>query len=168
MKAYAVIVFLIYSWTLLVSFYRFPSWILYLTVNQILTVYAYNFSLNFLESVFILGGVFLLDWTVFLILKEKNEFAARSIIVSTVVLASVMGRLFLFQDYNEAPAFVESEPQWWGIIALLTLPGAALLAKVQRVRTALENFAERAVVFLYIYLPVSFIALLAVGVRNLF
>lgn len=168
LSVYAVIVFFVYSWTLLVSFYRFPSWILYLTIGQILTIYAYNFSTNFLESVFVLAAILLLDWTVFFPLKEKNEFRARSIAVTVFLLASAMGRLLLFQDYENASAFVEGELWWWGITILAALPGAALLSKIHLIRSALENFAERVIIFLYIYLPISFIALLAVGIRNLF
>ena len=57
---YAIIVTLVYSWTLFTSFYKLPSWMFYLTISQILSVYAYSFSIDLLESIIALTGVFFL------------------------------------------------------------------------------------------------------------
>lgn len=165
---YAVIVFLIYSWTLLVSFYKFPSWILYLTINQILTIYAYIFSTNFIESLFILVCVLILDMTVFVLLKNRNEFQSRSTVLAIFVLASVMWRLLLFQNYEDTSVLVSGEFLWWTVTFLLAVPSAILISKIGRARSLIETFAERAIVFLYVYLPFSLISLAVVGIRNLY
>lgn len=165
---YAVIVFLIYSWTLLVSFYKFPSWILYLTINQILTIYAYSFSTNFIESLFILVCVLILDMTVFVLLKNRNEFQSRSTVLAIFVLASVMWRLLLFQNYEDTSVLVSGEFLWWTVTFLLAVPSAILISKIGRARSLIETFAERAIVFLYVYLPFSLISLAVVGIRNLY
>lgn len=165
---YAVIVFLIYSWTLLVSFYKFPSWILYLTINQILTIYAYSFSTNFIESLFILACVLILDMTVFVLLKNRNEFQSRSTVLAIFVLASVMWRLLLFQNYEDTSVLVSGEFLWWTVTFLLAVPSAILISKIGRARSLIETFAERAIVFLYVYLPFSLISLAVVGIRNLY
>ena len=44
LAVYAFIVTLVYSWTLFTSFYKLPSWLFYLSIGQILSVYAYAFS----------------------------------------------------------------------------------------------------------------------------
>ena len=71
---YAVIVTLVYSWTLFTSFYKLPSWMFYLTIWQILSVYAYAFSVNLLESILALTGILILEFTLFLAFKKKEEF----------------------------------------------------------------------------------------------
>ena len=164
---YAIIVTLVYSWTLFTSFYKLPSWMFYLTISQILSVYAYSFSIDLLESIIALTGVFFLEFTLFLALRNRDEFQARSILVVLVVLISSMSRLALFQTYEDIEAFLSGELIWWAI----TLPSGMLLAvfasKSKIIRNILEGIAERTTVFLYIYLPLSFISLIVVIARNL-
>jgi len=58
---YSVIVLLVFSWTLFTSFYKLPSWMFYLTLGQIASVYAYAFSVDLLESILVKAGVLLLS-----------------------------------------------------------------------------------------------------------
>ena len=54
---YAVCVVFVYSWTLVVSFWKIPSWLYYLGLGDILSIYAYSMSVNFIESAILLGTV---------------------------------------------------------------------------------------------------------------
>ena len=164
---YAVIVILVYSWTLFTSFYKLPSWMFYMTIGQILSVYAYSFSLDLVESILALAGVLFLEFTLFLALKNKDEFQSRSILVILVVLVSAMLRLALFQTYEDIDAFLSGELMWWAITLPLGMLIAAFAPKIIWVRKILGSIAERTTVFLYIYLPLSFISLLVVIVRNI-
>jgi hypothetical protein len=163
---YAVIVTLVYSWTLFTSFYKLPSWIFYLTISQILSVYAYSFSLDLVESILALGGILSLEFTLFLALRNREEFQARSILAVLVVLISSMLRLALFQTYEDIDAFLSGELIWWGITLPLGMLLAVFAPKSRRVRNILESIAERTTIFLYIYLPLSFISLIVVIARN--
>ncbi len=167
LAVYAVIVTLVYSWTLFASFYKLPSWMFYMTISQILSVYAYSFSIDLAESILALAGVLVLEFTLFLALRNKDEFQSRSILAVLVVLISSMLRLALFQTYEDIEAFLSGELTWWAV----TLPLGTLIAvfapKNIRVRKILDGIAERAAVFLYIYLPLSFISLIVVIARNL-
>jgi hypothetical protein len=164
---YAVIVILVYSWTLFTSFYKLPSWMFYMTISQILSVYAYSFSLDLVESILALVGVLFLEFTLFPALKNKDEFQSRSILVILVVLVSAMLRLALFQTYEDIDAFLSGELMWWAITLPLGMLIAAFAPKIIWVRKILTGIAERTTVFLYIYLPLSFISLLVVLVRNI-
>lgn len=164
---YAVIVLFVYSWTLFVSFYKFPSWIQYLTIGQILTIYAYSFSTNFLESLFFLVGILLLDFTIFLAMKNRGEFLTRYSSLVIVLLISAAWRLLLFQDYQSATIFVAGEKLWWTVTILLAMSIAILAPKIKHVSMFIENIAERAIVLLYIYLPLGLISLAVVVIRNL-
>ena len=165
---YAIIVTLVYSWTLFTSFYKLPSWMFYLTISQILSIYAYAFSIDLAESILVLAGVLILEFTLFLALKNKEEFQARSILAVLVVLISSMLRLALFQTYEDIDAFLSGELIWWAITLPLGLLLAVIAPKNKRVRNILEGIAERATVFLYIYLPLSFISLIVVIARNIY
>ena len=165
---YALIVTLVYSWTLFTSFYKLPSWMFYLTISQILSVYAYSFSMDLAESILALTGVLFLEFTLFLTLKNREEFQARSILVILVVLISSMLRLALFQTYEDIGAYLSNELIWWAITLPLGMLLAVFAPKSKRIRNILEGIAERAIIFLYIYLPLSFISLIVVIVRNIY
>ncbi len=168
LAVYAVIVTLVYSWTLFTSFYKLPSWLFYLSIGQILSVYAYAFSLDLVESIIALAGILLLEFTIFLALKNKEEFQARSIILATVLLGTSMLRLALFQSYEDINAFLSGEILWWAIAIPLGLFLAIFAPKIKFIRTILESFAERATVFVYIYIPLSIISIIVMFVRSIY
>jgi hypothetical protein len=139
----------------------------YLTIGQIGLVYAYAFSVDLLESILLLTGVLALDFMFFLALRNMEEFQSRSILVVLCVLVSSMFRLILFPDYEEIASFLSGELTWWVTVLLPGLAIAAAASKVRWLRKILDGIAERAIVFLYIYLPLSFISLPVVLIRNL-
>ena len=165
---YAVIVTLVYSWTLFTSFYKLPSWMFYLTIGQILSVYAYSFSIDLVESIVALTGVLFLEFTIFLAMKNREEFQARSIIFVTVLLGTSMLRLTLFKDYGDINSFLRGEVLWWVIALLFGLILAIFAPKNRVIRNILEGFADRATVFVYIYIPLSLISLIVVLARNIY
>jgi hypothetical protein len=165
---YAVIVFLVYSWTLFTSFYKLPSWMFYLTIGQILSVYAYAFSVDLLESILALAGVLFLDLTLFMALRNMEEFQSRSILVIFGVLISSVLRFIFFPDYEDIEKFLSGELVWWAIALPLGLIVAVAASKSNWVKKILEGVAERATVFLYIYLPLSLVSLVIVIIRNIY
>ena len=164
---YAVIVFLVYSWTLVTSFYKLPSWMFYLTIDQILSIYAYSFSLNLLESIFLLVGVLFLHFTIFLPLKNKDEFQARSILIVFTLLVSSMTRLLLYKSYESSEAFVNGELTWWILTFFWVALFSIIMPKKKLFRSIFAGVAERVLIFLYIYIPLSFISLIIVTLRNI-
>jgi len=164
---YAVIVTLIYSWTLITSFYKVPSWLFYLTLGQISSMYAYFFLINLVESIFILAAVLLLEFTIFLPLKNRDEFQSRSILIVFAVLVSSMARLLLYKSFEASGAFVSGELTWWVLTFLLGLLSAIFIPKIKKLRDIIDNIAERLIVLLYIYIPLSLISLIVVLARNI-
>lgn len=166
-RVYAVIVFLIYSWMLVTSFYMLPSWMFYLTIGQILSLYAYSFSINLFESILMLAGVLILEFTIFLGFRNNQEFQSRSILLIVFLLAIMMTRLIVFKGYEESSTFVSSEFLWWGIGLPTSLLLTVIGSKIKWLQSLLNVISERLTIFLYIYLPLSFIALIAVLIRNI-
>ena len=167
MAVYAVVVTLVYSWTLFTSFYKLPSWLFYLSIGQILSVYAYSFSIDLVESLIVLIVILLLEFTLFLPIKNREEFQSRAIILVTILLGTSMLRLGLFQSYEDINAFLSGEVLWWTIAVPLALILAVFAPRIKMVRSIFEGFAERATVFVYIYIPLSLISLIVVFVRNI-
>ena len=167
LAVYAVIVTMIYSWTLITSFYKLPSWLFYLTVGQILSMYAYFFLANLLESLIVLAGVLLLDFTIFAPLKNRQEFQARSIVVVLIVLSSSMARLLLFKSFEASETFIDGELTWWLLTVVIGLFLAVVLPWNKMIRGFLEGLAERFSIFVYLYIPLSLISIVVVIVRNL-
>lgn len=165
---YAVIVMLVYGWTLLTSFYRLPSWMYYLSLSQILSIYAYAFPLNFLESVIMLALVLFLHYALFPISKKREEFSSRSILTALFLLGSSATRLALYKEHVDSAAFISGQALWWSVTAAVALPLILLAPKSAAVRGMFDGFAERALIFLYIYLPLTAVALLVVAARNLY
>lgn len=165
---YSVIVFLVYSWTLITSFYKLPSWMFYLTIGQIASVYAYAFSVDLLESILALAVVLFLDLTLFLALKNREEFQSRSILFVLVVLISSILRSILFKSYDDIQSFLSGELTWWAITFLLALITAIAVPQNKWIRKVIESAAERTTIFLYIYLPLSLVSLVTVFIRNIY
>lgn len=165
---FAVIVFLVYSWMLVASFYRLPSWLYFMTIGQILSVYAYAFSVNLLESLAALAFILLIDLTVFVFLRDMQQFQSRSILLFMVVAGSAILRMINFQDYGDIQRFLDSELAWGLLTFLLAILLSIFLPRFAFVRRVLNLLAERATIFLYLYVSLSLISLLVVLVRNLF
>ncbi len=115
-----------------------------------------------------LAGILFLDLTLFLAMRNKVEFQTRSILVLLAILIPAMWRLVLFQNYEDSSVFVSGEITWWAIAAAIGLPLAIFLPKIDWFKKLFEGIAERCIVFLYIYLPISFISLIFVFARNIY
>ena len=139
----------------------------YLTMGQIMSVYAYAFSVDLLESLLVLAIVLFLDLTIFLVLKNMEEFQARSILVVLGVLVSSALRILLFPDYENIHQFLDGELIWWAVTLPFGILFAVTASKIKIARRTLDSAAERAIIFLYIYLPLSFISLAVVFIRNI-
>ncbi|MBC7875871.1 MAG: hypothetical protein H7Y59_01760 [Anaerolineales bacterium] len=167
LSIYAVIVSLIYSWTLITSFYKIPSWLFFLTIGQIFSIYAYSFFINLIESILMLIGILLLEYTIFYPLKKRNEFQSRSILMVVFMLSSSMIRLLLYKSYESSGAFVSGELTWWILTLLLGIFFATIIPKSERLKNVIEGIAERLIILLYVYIPFSILSLIIIIIRNI-
>lgn len=166
LPVYAVISFMIYGWTLVLAFWKFPSWLFFLRAGEIIAILAYSFSLNLIESLLVLalllGAGYLLPSRLL-----REDFNVRGAVLAFVLLASAMLHLALYNNSDLRDAFVRSLLPWWGG----TLPLAAgllwLTSKVNWMRRSVLELSDRMLVFLYIFIPLSLLSLVVVVVRNL-
>ena len=164
---YAMTVFLVYGWTLLASFWKVPSWLFFLKIGEVLSVYAYSFTIDFVESILLLFTMLLIG----LVLPKRwwnDQFVSKSGVWIVVILASIMLRLYTNRAPEYWDGFVYNQLTWWGYTVLLGIVLSILFSSVDWLRIGLERLADRVVAFLYIYLPLTVISIIVVLVRNIF
>jgi len=160
---YAVIVLVIYGWTILKFNYNLPGWLYFLNLGEIMSVFAYSMVTNLLESLFVLLGVIAAG----ILLPKKwfrEAFIARGVSLSILVLGLMMYIADQFKTKEYYPAEII---RWSPAVLVLIGPVVYLLGRLQFTRKAIEFFADRALIFLYISIPVSVLSLLAVLIRNI-
>jgi hypothetical protein len=161
---YAIIVLVAYTWTILWFFWKLPSWLYFLSIGEVLTVFAYAMATNLLESLLVLC----LPLGVSLVLPRKwfsEAFVARGVIVVLSALGYAAFIMYQFQSREDYPSgIIRLIP----VVFLASLVLAYLAGKVKFLVKALDFFAEQATIFLYITLPISLVSLVVVIVRSLF
>ncbi len=164
LQVYAVGAVVVYSWTLLWFFWKLPSLIDFLNLGEILSAFAYLLTVNFVESLLVLVAPLLLS----LILPQKwfcDQFIARGAGLVLAVTGYLIILAFQFQTINGYPdIFLKT----WSVAfaAALIAVIVFLVGRFVVLRNALEALADRTTIFLYLTIPLSLIALLAVGIRQ--
>jgi len=164
MAVFAGAVFMVYSWTLYWSFYKIPSWLMFLDLGGILSIYAYAFIVNFLESVLLLSAALIAS----IVLPQgwwKKWFVPKGFVLSLIIVASAQIHMFLYRDPDTQVLFLYGQGTWWFSTLWVAFLVTWMVGRIPFFRKALIDFADRLVVFLYIYMPLTIVALLIVLVR---
>ena len=160
---YAIIVILTYGWTIYWTLWKLPSWLDFLPLGEIGAIFCYLMATNLMESLLTLLGVTVVS----LVLPQKwfrDLFVSRG----SVLAASVLIPIMVFEYHFDKPADYYSKfPMLLLVMFLVACVLVFLAGWINIVRKAVEVFAEKAVIFLFISLPVSILSLMVVLVRNL-
>ena len=166
LPVYAVTVMMFYGWTIWRYFWQTPSWLHYLSIYELLGILSYAVLVDFFESLTILLALLFLSF----LLPEKwfrDVFVARGSMLVLLNLGYLMYFDYSFKTASESdfPSFlVKLLPLVLVVILLLTF----LAGKINILKNFVEEFSSRAVIFLYISIPISVIGTIYVIVRNLF
>lgn len=162
-QVYAVIAMMFAGWTITAFLWKLSAWLLLLNLGEIFIIFSYAMVASFLESMIIL----LLLLIVCILLPARllrDEFVVRGTILSVGLIGSLM-------------VFVGSQMQF-GIergLLLLIAPLLVLIltafllqraSKLYRIRSIAVSFSDRAVVFLFVLVPLFAIASMYVILRN--
>ncbi|HUH95861.1 MAG TPA: hypothetical protein VLZ89_00790 [Anaerolineales bacterium] len=164
---YGVISLILCGWTLIWFFWKLPSWEFFMTTGEIATVLAYAMATNFLESCTVL----LLPLFLCVILPAewfKDSFLSRA---SALVVLGLGYIMYISSHIYSSPnddSYPTSLVRLIPVIGLLILLLTFVAGRIRFLRRPLEGLADRATIFSYILLPVGFISLLVVIIRNAF
>jgi len=160
---YALIVMLIYGWTIYWFIWRFPSWSYFLSINEILVIGAYSAVVNLFESLIVLCAPLVLA-----LLLPKQWFSERFISAGSLLSMLIGGYFIYFSSVSEAADSFSYTPLIQVVVFFIIAIGLSiLLSRVHVVSNLISSFADRAQIFLYLSLPVSALSVLVVIVRNL-
>jgi hypothetical protein len=153
---------MIYSWSIVFFFWRLPSFLFYSTVGEIGVTFAYMIATDFIDSLLILLPLLALC----LLLPEKwfsSRFSSKGVILAMLVLGSI----FAYGGYYRAES-LSLLLQKTLLAGLVFITLAFILDNLRIARDLFEGLANRTLVFLYLFLPITAVSLLTVLIRNLF
>ncbi len=165
-SVYAVIVVMIYSWTILWFFWKLPSWLDYLNAGEIALTFAFTLATNFVESLAVLCAPLILC----IILPSRwfyETFIARGTALVMLGLGYMMYVAFQFQTKEDYPSLTLKA--WTvALAAVIILFLVFLIGRFSLSRRIMEVVADRVTIFLYLFVPLSLVALMVVVARLLF
>jgi hypothetical protein len=163
LPAYAVIVLVIYTWTILWFFWKLPSWLDYLNLFEIAITFTYVLATNFIESLAVLSILVGLS----VILPKKwfyDLFVARGTSIALLGLGYMIYLAYQVQAKIDHPVFsFRILPIALTLALILAVCFAA--SSIHIVRKTLEFLADQATIVLFISIPVSIISVLIAAFR---
>ena len=166
---YSVILFIVFTWTLIIMFYFLPSWLVDIPIKEIIDLITYPFSFALLESLLLIFAIYLMG----LILPGRffnDQFTAQgTVTVMFVSIAAITFHPHLSELSLIRLRYLVIIP----FIFLLILFGVAVLfsfifERYKVIPQLITKFSERMVIFLAIYLPIGFLSILLVLIRIVF
>jgi len=165
----AIVIFMVFSWTLYRMFWQVPSWSFYLNVWDILIIAAYVLSQALFESFIILGFIIGLC-----IIFPKRIFCDKFIVqgsllamvicLSAFAIQRKIGLIYglnLYELIIYPIAFLVAVVFWIFIISLFN-------RWFPRLADLIKSIADRMTIFLYLYIPLGVVGIVVVALRNLF
>lgn len=153
---------------LFVFVWKVPSWLMFLTLDRILSLLCYGLVFAFLESA---AYVLLLVFAGFVLPERwlRKDFIIRSVWVVTIWLVS--WNIFFMRmsslGLDGGLQVLNILYPWLALTLLLVVVFYYLSMRVEFLKNIGFWLADRTLIFLFIFLPASLIGLLVVVVRNL-
>ena len=82
-----------------------------------------------------------------------------------ILVGSAILHLRLYENPNLRASFIDSQLRWWSVTVFFAFVASYICVRVSWLRRSLENLADRFVVFLYIYIPLTILSFGIVIVR---
>ncbi len=159
---YSVGVTILFSWAIVTTIeVAINNWALYFGVADILSLFAYVMVGAFLESLLLISSLLMLSF----ILPQKI-FGIKFVLRGTILTITFLG--FIMYYYTQTPmGEALANINKWGMFFVITFVLLAIGESIKIVERFVRLMADRFIVFLYIYLPISFASIVIIIVRNL-
>ena len=154
----------VFSWSIRGFLFVFPSIVMRYAVAEVVAIFSYMMAFAFMESLLIMGCLVFAS----IILPKmwfREGFSYKGFLVVLVgSIAFIRYQTFLGAELPEMKTiFLWAGELFFGLIFLILL-----FHFVQRLQAILVSVAERFTVFAYLYIPLGFLGLVVVIIRNLF
>jgi len=158
---YAIIVFLVYSWTSVAFFWKVPSWQFYLSPGEIVIVLAYVLAAKLLESLLILLAFLFASFVL-----PSGWLSDKFVLRSSIVIFAFTFWVTVF-DLNSLAQVLTNRDVLFFVIGFPFTAGLGILLadRMPLVRRFMAFVSDQLIVFLYIWLPLSLIGILIVFLR---
>ncbi|MBV6396543.1 MAG: hypothetical protein HFACDABA_02141 [Anaerolineales bacterium] len=165
LPVFAVIAFLVYGWTLIVFLWKLPSWILFLTLGEIIVIFAYSMTAALLESLAI-TGILLLVSIILPAAWMRDVFVARGAFAALTGLGAIMLYMYRYAviGYDFIAELIPYSLAALGLTVLVTFAAGRARFLIQ----SAAWFSDLVSIFLFLFVPVSLISFGVVLLRNLF
>lgn len=154
----------IYSWAIVAFLQKLPSWLLFVSISEIVGAFSYSQLFAFFESALFLLG--LIAAAVVLpgqLLRDR--FAVQA---GTIALLSSGWAVVLQQMAANLPSWSPQTFAALGGLYLLSIGVACILIhRFAVLETGVRVFIERLTVLLYLYAPLTAASVVVVIVRNI-
>jgi len=165
---FSVIVFVVFSWTLIREFFQVPSWLKYMVLGDILVITAYILAFALFESLLVLGFLLMLS-VVFPVQIFRDYFIAQG---CTLVSVAGLGAVMLQENISLVYHLKVTELIYYPLfillgIVILVFALAFVFDRLSFLPRLIATIADRMTVFTYLYVPLGLIALVIVILRNL-
>ena len=167
-SALAFTSFLVYGRMLFVFVWKVPSWLMFLTMDKILSILCYGLVVAFLESV---GYVLFLALVCSVLPPRwfRQDFVLRSVWMITIWLVS--WNLFFIRMFSlgldgglQVLAYIYP---WLIATLMLVVLFYFLSIRIRALKSTALWLADRTLIYLFLLLPASLLGLLVVLVRNI-
>lgn len=159
---FASIAFPLYSWTTYWVLDYLPSWLKSMTIWETIPINAYAYTWVLLESLVVLFLILIL--AIFMPAKWfRGNFVSKGSVTAWLIYAfSFVTQL---KNTNKYDFMVEMRPEVMLLASIVIF--FLLISKFHRFHNALVSVADRLIVFLYFYIPISVISVIIVLYNNI-
>lgn len=163
LPVFAITAVLFYGWSIVVFLWKLPGYLFFLTLGEIAVIFCYELITNLAESLALMA-VLLLAAALLPPRALKDSFAVRG---STIALGFIASLIFIIHLATNRLGPAAYWPLWFLAVALAGLALAWIASSIGWAGRAVAGLTDRLIIFLFILLPLSAIALVVVLVRLL-
>jgi len=162
LPVHGTIMFIIFTWSILILLWKLPSWLNYLSLLEILGIVAYVLVEDFFEGLFVLIFVIFVGFVLpFDAMRKSFKAKAIAFIIVLTFWVGLFNYILAWKHSTVWELFV------MGLISVIVIIGILfLVSRIKLFERGLSILGEKMSVFVYLYSLLSVVSLVFVVLRN--
>ncbi len=168
LPVYSLIVFAVFTWAIYRMAWDLQSWLFSMRLSEVLILAAYVMAFALVESLVVLTFVLLLALIFPGRLLKKRFVPQGSALIVLLTLGALLlqNHLDALYQMNAIELVLFPVGMILGMIIILAML-AFVFDKEKAIPRTIVSFADRLIIFSYIYIPISLLCLVVVIIRNI-